>query len=123
MRTKPLVVTAGEPAGIGPELCLSLAQSPWADQIVVIADPDMLAERANLLGQAVALKEYSSAATAGAGELLVLPQPLANDAVCGELDPANAQGLLDGLDRAIDGCLSERHGHLYIEECDTVGIF
>jgi len=106
MRTKPLVVTAGEPAGIGPELCLSLAQSPWAEQIVVIADPDMLAERANILGKSVSLKEYSSAAMAAAGQLLVIPQPLANDAVCGQLDPANAQSLLDGLDRAVDGCLS-----------------
>jgi len=106
MRTKPLVVTAGEPAGIGPELCLSLAESPWAEQIVVIADPDMLAERARLLNRPVSFKEYSSAATTAAGELLVLPQPLPNTAVCGQLDPANAQSLLAGLDRAVDGCLS-----------------
>ena len=48
--SKPLVVTSGEPAGIGPDLCLALAASPWAKQIVVIADPDMLADRARMLG-------------------------------------------------------------------------
>ena len=66
----------------------------------------MLAERANILGKSVSLQEYSSTAMAAAGQLLVIPQPLANDAVCGQIDPANAQSLLDGLDRAVDGCLS-----------------
>jgi 4-hydroxythreonine-4-phosphate dehydrogenase len=104
--SKPLVVTAGEPAGIGPELCLALARSPWAKDIVVVADPDMLAERATLVGQSVSIRNYSAETSVEAGELLVLPHSLANKAVCGRLDPANAQSLLDGLERAVEGCLS-----------------
>ncbi len=38
----PIVVTAGEPAGIGPELCLALADTEWANNLVIIADLDML---------------------------------------------------------------------------------
>jgi 4-hydroxythreonine-4-phosphate dehydrogenase len=81
-----------------------LADSAWANQIVVIADAVMLAERADLLGKPVTIREYSPGASPVAGELLVLSQPLANQSVCGVLDPANAQSLLDGLTRAVAGC-------------------
>ena len=102
---KPLVVTSGEPAGIGPELCLALAASPWAKQIVVVADPDMLAERAHMLDSTVTLCEYEAGSSRN-GSLQVLPQPLANPAVCGTLDPGNARSLLDGIERAVSGCQS-----------------
>jgi 4-hydroxythreonine-4-phosphate dehydrogenase len=102
---KPLVVTSGEPAGIGPELCLALAASPWAKQIVIVADPDMLAERAHMLDSRVTLCEYEAGSSRN-GSLQVLPQPLANPAVCGTLDPGNARSLLDGIERAVSGCQS-----------------
>ena len=102
--SKPLVITSGEPAGIGPELCLALADSRWARQIVVVADPDMLADRARLLGVGVTMHEY--AAESSRGGLQVLPQPLRRPAVCGTLDPDNARSLLDGLERAVSGCQS-----------------
>ena len=104
--SKPLVVTSGEPAGIGPELCLALARSRWAKQLVVIADPAMLAERASLLGVDVSLSEYDTGSSRDNGGLQLLPQPLRNPAVCGSLDPSNAQSLLDGLERAVSGCQS-----------------
>ena len=101
-----LVVTAGEPAGIGPELCLSLADSPAAGNIVVIADPDMLADRARMIGSGVRMTEYADDGRASDGELLVIPQPNVKPAVCGKPDPANARSLLDGLERAVAGCRS-----------------
>jgi len=104
--SKPLVVTSGEPAGIGPELCLALANSRWAKQLVVIADQAMLAERASMLGVEVPLDEYRAVSSPGNDGLRVLPQPLARPAICGSLDPANAQSLLDGLERAVTGCQS-----------------
>jgi len=104
--SKPLVVTSGEPAGIGPDLCLALAASPWAKQIVVIADPDMLADRARMLGIDVTLCEYEAGLSRHGGGLQVLPQPLENPAVCGTLDPGNARSLLDGIERAVSGCQS-----------------
>ncbi len=104
--SNPLVVTSGEPAGIGPDLCLALAASPWKKRIVVVADPDMLAERAKLLGVDVSLRDYVPGSSGDDGGLKVLSQPLFNPAECGRLDPANARSLLDGLERAVEGCLS-----------------
>jgi 4-hydroxythreonine-4-phosphate dehydrogenase len=102
----PLVITAGEPAGIGPELCLELASTEWANQLVVIADATMLEERASLLGKSVKINTYETGSTLPPGKLTVLHLPLANQAVCGQLDIANARPLLDGLTRAVEGCLS-----------------
>ncbi len=104
--SKLLAVTSGEPAGIGPDLCLALAASPWKNQIVVVADPDMLAERSRLLGLDVAIREYDAATSSNGNGLQVLPQPLARPAVCGKPDARNARSLLDGIDRAVRGCLS-----------------
>lgn len=105
---QPLVVTAGEPAGIGPELCLALAGSPWAAEVVVIADPAMLEARAERLGWTVRLREVDAdrlEARGAPGELRVLPLELPKPAVCGTPDPANAEALLAGLRLAVDGCL------------------
>lgn len=104
--SKPLVVTSGEPAGIGPDLCLALAASPWAKRIVVVADPDMLAERARVLDVDISLREYSVDSARDDTGLRVLPQPLHSPAVCGTLNPDNAQSLLDGIKRAVSGCQS-----------------
>ena len=103
--SKPLVVTAGEPAGIGPDLCLALADSAWKNQIVVVADPGMLADRAQLLGVSVKIREYNAGSSHGGG-LQVLPQRLESPAVCGTLNTANARSLLDGIKRAVSGCQS-----------------
>jgi 4-hydroxythreonine-4-phosphate dehydrogenase len=104
--SKPLVVTSGEPAGIGPDLCVALAKSPWKNQIVIIADPDMLADRARLLGVDISIREHDACSSRDSGGLRVLPQPLENAAVCGTPDPGNARSLLDGIERAVSGCLS-----------------
>jgi 4-hydroxythreonine-4-phosphate dehydrogenase len=101
-----LAVTAGEPAGIGPELCLALAGYDWSDRIVIIGDPGMLAERAAALDLHIPIHEYSADRDIRGAGLNVLPVPLANKAVCGSPDPANAQSLLDGLRRGVDGCQS-----------------
>ena len=59
-----------------------------------------------MLGVDVSLSEYDTGASRDNGGLQVLPQPLRNPAVCGSLDPSNAQSLLDGLERAVSGCQS-----------------
>jgi 4-hydroxythreonine-4-phosphate dehydrogenase len=101
---KPLIITAGEPAGIGPELCLALAKSEWATKVVVIADANMLAQRAEAVGKKVQISVHKPGSTAKVGELSVIHQPLVNEAKCGQLDVANAQSLLDGLTLAVEGC-------------------
>ena len=57
---KTLVLTAGEPAGIGPDLCVSLADSKWSDRIVVVADAELLRARAALLGANLRLQIYDA---------------------------------------------------------------
>lgn len=100
----PVVVTAGEPAGIGPELVLSLANTAWHDRIVVVADPRTLQERAAKIGSQVSIRDYRENERAASGELLVLRQELPKPLVCGRPDPANAAALLDGLRQAVSGC-------------------
>ncbi len=89
-------------------MCLSLAQRAQAVELVAICDPDLLQERAELLGLDCRLRIFDptaqSAATA-AGELCILPVSLHAPARCGRLDPANARYVLDSLDLAIGGCL------------------
>ena len=101
-----LAVTAGEPAGIGPELCLALAGSRWSEKIVVIGDPDMLAERAKAIGNTITIRDYDTDRLPAPGELRVLPVPLAAAVEIGSPNPDHAKSLLDGLRRAVDGCQS-----------------
>lgn len=101
----PIVVTAGEPAGIGPELCLALADTDWANRLVVIADVDMLEDRAKTLGRSINIQEYRAGEKLTTHGLRVLAQPLKNKSQCGQLDVTNATSLLNGLRRAVDGCL------------------
>ena len=56
----PLAITAGEPAGIGPDLCVQLAALSLTTPIVVIADKDLLMQRAQQLGLNIQFHEYSS---------------------------------------------------------------
>lgn len=102
-----LALTPGEPAGIGPDLAVMLAQRERANEIVAIADPELLAERATTLGLPLAVRPFEpDAAPRGdaPGSLCVAAEPLRARAVPGRLDPANAAYVLATLDRAIDGC-------------------
>ena len=105
--TPLLAVTSGEPAGVGPELCLRLIERPLEGaRLVILADRKMLAERARALNFAGQLRDWTPGAAAVPGVLDVLHVPLARAAHPGRLDPANAGYVLAMLDRAIDGCLS-----------------
>ncbi len=105
-----IAVTSGEPAGIGPELCLSLAErtahSDSAARIVVLGDREMLAERAAMRHSNVRLGEWNPDSLPQAGILDVLSLPLGVRSVPGKLDPANSAYVLRLLDRALAGCQS-----------------
>ena len=106
---KSLVITAGEPAGIGPELCLTLAHEPLPCGVVVISDANLLRERAEATGIKTTVTEIdvADAATTNAanGELLTISEPFPAPVECGRLNPANVPALLDGLRRAVSACL------------------
>ncbi len=98
-----LALTTGEPAGIGPDICLRLAQEPPC-RLVLIGDPQMLAARAALLGLAFAAPPWQGRDTSTAA-VTVLPLALARPAVVGRLDATNARYVINTLERAIEGCL------------------
>ncbi len=103
----PIALSAGEPAGIGPDLCLSLAgrERPW--ELVCLCDRSLLRQRAQRLGLAVELHDYAPgrAAECAPGRLSLLHLPLAAPAVPGVLEPANARSVLAQIDRGVEGCL------------------
>lgn len=98
----PVAVTSGEPAGIGPEICLALAESPFAARVVVLGDREMLAARARQLGIRMKLREPGS--PAAPGSIACLHLPLAYICRAGELDPRSAPYVISLLDRAVAGC-------------------
>jgi 4-hydroxythreonine-4-phosphate dehydrogenase len=103
-----IALTPGEPAGIGPDLCLKLASQTRDVELVAICDPSLLQARAGILGQPITcrvLQDSAAPVTTRAGELAVLPVPLKTPAICGHPAPANARYVLDTLDRAVSGCL------------------
>jgi 4-hydroxythreonine-4-phosphate dehydrogenase len=104
-----LVLTPGEPAGIGPDLVVQLAQQARPESWAVIADVDMLRARADVLGLPLKIDDNLDSPACNAGELSVLHTPLAHPACPGELDAANVDGVLCALNRAINGCLDGKY--------------
>jgi 4-hydroxythreonine-4-phosphate dehydrogenase len=104
----PIAVTAGEPAGIGPDLCLALAGLDLPRPLVIVGSRALLSERARVLGLDVELSNYlpGGPVPSGAGRLAVSDVPLAAPCVAGRLDVANARHVLAMLDRAISGAAS-----------------
>lgn len=104
-----LAITPGEPAGVGPDLLVRLAQEPREGQLVAIADPGLLSDRAAGLGLPLRCVDFDpEGGPAGnlPGTLAVLPVSLRVTAVAGRLDKGNAPYVLETLERGCAGCLS-----------------
>ncbi|OQX01172.1 MAG: 4-hydroxythreonine-4-phosphate dehydrogenase PdxA [Thiothrix lacustris] len=105
-----IAITAGEPAGIGADIIITLLQQQaWAADLVVIADPNVLQDRAKQLGLPLTLRTYTpevAQAPCAAGECFILPIACAAPVETGVLNPANAEYVLATLRRAALGCLS-----------------
>ena len=91
--TAPIVVSSGEPSGIGPDICLQLAARNWPVPLVILGDKTLLAARAKMLGIGIA-------------NLNICHIALNAPCVAGALNSANAGYVLSMLDTAIAGCLS-----------------
>ena len=104
---KPLPVialTSGEPAGIGPDICLARAYRSLECRAVILADRDLLAARAAQLGVVARLREFDPERSPAGDELEVVHVPLAAPVIPGRLDSANSAYVLALLDRAAAGC-------------------
>ncbi len=107
-----LAITAGEPAGIGPDLCVQMAQQDHSCEMVVIADAELLAARAQQLDLPLDIIPFQENTTCvksshRAGILPVLDVPLADRVLPGQLNVKNSQTVLKSIDTAINGC---KHG-------------
>lgn len=99
-----IAVTSGEPAGIGPELCLRLAGYAGDAHPVILGDRALLADRAAALGLEVSLRDFCPKNPVDRSKLDILHIPLAAPSTAGRLDAANGPYVLALLDRALAGC-------------------
>ena len=105
----PLYVTSGEPAGIGPDICLSLAGRVDERPVVVLADMQMLRQRAKQLGNPVELVAYQGQEQSSlSGQLFVENIPLVEPVELGQLNPANAAYVIEQLRRSAEYAMSGR---------------
>ncbi len=106
MRPHPAIaLTVGEPAGVGPELCLAMAARPWDARLVAVGSLAHLQDTATRLELRVAARAVDAPRTHCAGELQVIDVPLPAVVHPGRPDPRNAGAVLETLRRAASGCL------------------
>jgi 4-hydroxythreonine-4-phosphate dehydrogenase len=106
--TLRVAITSGEPAGIGPDLCVEIARRDFDSELIIIGDPDLLQARAALLDTPLSLSQFDPDSAPRAGRVSVLPVALRAPVRPGALEPANAHYVLDTLDAAADGCRAGR---------------
>lgn len=95
-----VAITPGEPAGIGPDLVIKMAQQDWPVQLIVVASPTLIKERAEALGVSLELLTYDESAKATphkANTITILPVELDKDCIPGELDSANGHYVVETL--------------------------
>ena len=104
-----LAITPGEPAGIGPDLCVELAQQSRADtQLIIVADSALMQQRAAALGQSISLTEFDPATAPRSnqpGELFISPITASEPVLAGKLNPANSMYVLATLAQAANMAL------------------
>lgn len=107
--THRIVITPGDPAGIGPDLVLTLSEQAWPVELVILADPELLQQRARLLNKPLTIRLYDASTPARpqeAGVTTVCPVTLRAPVIPGQLNAENAAYVLETLDRAAKGCLA-----------------
>jgi 4-hydroxythreonine-4-phosphate dehydrogenase len=110
-----VALTPGEPAGVGPDICLRLIQDALPAEPVAVADPVLLEWRAARLGLPLRLYPLDPAAPPRPhqpGSLAIVPVPLKTVERPGQVDPANAHYVLDTLRTAVALCREGRVGGL-----------
>lgn len=104
-----LALTLGEPAGIGPDVCLLAAQERFPAEMVVIGSPELLYSRAKQLRLSITLKEWDPTRPAvcnGNGVLSIIPVELKAPCEAGILHRANAAYVLETLSTAHELCMT-----------------
>ena len=109
MSSPHLVITPGEPAGIGPDICIALCQQPVAARLVFIADPKLLKQRAKQIGMPLNIISIDTAYHTPEhkpGSMAVFPMPCYADVQAGRLEKKNALYVINTINHAVDMTLS-----------------
>ena len=103
-----IAITPGEPAGVGPDLLVQIAQQPHRARLVAFADPKLLHDRARRLSLPLSISEFSAAprGVSAPGSLEIVASQLARLPEPGKGSADNASYVLDTLDKAIDYALA-----------------
>lgn len=96
-----LALTPGEPAGIGPECTIKLAHEHPELRLIAVADPELLKDTANKLDIDINIAPWQQGETVTSGQLFCYPQSLLKPAVAGQLDPANAEYVIQTIKTAV----------------------
>ena len=105
---KRILITPGEPAGVGPDLTVHIAQHAWPAELIVIADPDLLLSRAKQLNLPLTLEPFDAKTPAKShtlGTLKIIPVSLTSACHAGQLNKENAAYVIRCLELAVDRCL------------------
>ncbi|NOX44113.1 MAG: 4-hydroxythreonine-4-phosphate dehydrogenase PdxA [Gammaproteobacteria bacterium] len=117
------MVTPGEPAGVGPDLCIKLSQKILPYEWIVIADPDLLQQRAKQLNVSIRLSEFDQAnpinndrtnnfANKEIGEIKIIPVKCDLTVTTGELAQENAEYVLKTIEQAVRYCQENKQSGL-----------
>jgi len=104
-----IIITPGEPAGIGPDICLQICSQNWPCELIFIADPELLRRRAEIFGLDIHIKIANFAAPACAhiaNTITVHPISLEEQESCGALNIKNAQYVVQTLQAAAQLCIN-----------------
>lgn len=101
-----IAITSGEPAGVGPDIIARLNPEQFEARLVIIGDRDLIESRAASLGSILQFKPYQTEQSPlSSTQVEILHLPLSKDCQAGKLDSANANYVLNTLERACQGCL------------------
>jgi len=103
-----IAITPGEPAGIGPDICIKIATQNHHCELVMLTDPELLSYRAQCLNTVIKLKEFNPSQKpkcSKAGEITVLPIKTVAPVSSGQLNVKNALPVLKSIKHATQGCL------------------
>lgn len=105
-----IVISTGEPAGIGPDITIQISQQYINADITAIGDPDLLLQRADLIGLPLKLSEFDAAISKRhtAGELRIIPLKTTQPVIAGHLDRHNSDYVLQQLKTAYAGCRDKK---------------
>jgi 4-hydroxythreonine-4-phosphate dehydrogenase len=109
INTLRIGITAGEPAGIGPDLVIQLAQHAWPVELVVFANAQLLHERAALIGLPLELRPYDvrqPAQPQAAGSLTIVDIAMPARAIAGQLNEDNGHYVVETLSAAAQAAMA-----------------